>query len=210
MTTITAAIIVAAYASLAIELVFLHVPSVASSRNILAPDPATVASYSPRYRKLFELGIVTRVIVFLAPILVIYALFAFPLLVVATTADPFGDYLFQPGSSWQLGGIALILLGRAVTLWSVFAMRANAQDQTAVDALLIRGPFRWSRNPGLVGMYVFVGGLWITMPSTAMLIGLVVYILHMDFKVRMEEDFLGNRFGTAYEEYCQQTGRYLP
>jgi protein-S-isoprenylcysteine O-methyltransferase Ste14 len=32
----------------------------------------------------------------------------------------------------------------------------------------------------------------------------------MDFKVRLEEDFLANKFGISYSAYRLRTGRYLP
>jgi protein-S-isoprenylcysteine O-methyltransferase Ste14 len=31
----------------------------------------------------------------------------------------------------------------------------------------------------------------------------------MDFKIRMEEDFLQHKFGQPYLDYCARTGRYL-
>jgi protein-S-isoprenylcysteine O-methyltransferase Ste14 len=58
-------------------------------------------------------------------------------------------------------------------------------------------------------MYMFVSGLWLAAPSVAMLCGMAVYVVHMDFKVRMEEDYLGNTIGEPYRSYQQRTPRYL-
>jgi protein-S-isoprenylcysteine O-methyltransferase Ste14 len=59
-------------------------------------------------------------------------------------------------------------------------------------------------------MYVFVAGLWLAAPSLTMLAGIVIYVVHMHFKVRMEENFLENRFGESYVAYCRRTSRYWP
>jgi protein-S-isoprenylcysteine O-methyltransferase Ste14 len=59
-------------------------------------------------------------------------------------------------------------------------------------------------------MYTFVLGLWLATPSLAMLCGILVYVVHMDFKVRLEEDFLANTVGEGYRLYERRTRRYLP
>jgi protein-S-isoprenylcysteine O-methyltransferase Ste14 len=103
-----------------------------------------------------------------------------------------------------------VVCGRVLALGAVLTIRrANSQSDDSFY-LHTTGPFRWSRNPGLLGMYLFVGGLWLITPSATLLLGIVLYVAYMDFKVRMEEDFLANRFGSSYAAYRLRTGRYLP
>ena len=111
---------------------------------------------------------------------------------------------------WQAAGVVLIVLGRIVTLYSVLTIRSGNRQREESFLLHTTGLFRWSRNPGLVGMYLFIVGLWLAMPSLAMAGGIVVYVVYMDFKVHMEEDFLLNQFGQEYANYRNRTGRYLP
>ena len=207
--TVPQAVVLSAYLSLLYELLFLHVPSVASTVRILSPHPDILANYSPRYRRLLAAHPVVKLPLFVLPIGIIFALFAFPLFTLWSGGNPLNDDVFSATTAAQAMGIALILLGRGVTLSSVVTIRsATASGQTG-ESLWTTGLFRWSRNPGLVGMYAFVIGLWCLTPSALMAAGIVVYIGHMHLKILMEEDFLVNRFGRAYVEYRNSTGRYL-
>jgi protein-S-isoprenylcysteine O-methyltransferase Ste14 len=210
MTTWVAVLVVAGYASLALELTVLHVASVASSRRIWSAPPELVAGYSPPFRRVFDLPLPARLAAFGLPLLLVYGVYTYPLLVLARGPDLLGDYLFAPGVWSDVLGVVLIVLGRALALSAVLAVRRENEQTGASFRLHTAGPFRWSRNPGLLGMYAFAGGLWFTAPSAAMAFGILVYVAYMDFKVRMEEDFLSNKFGRPYAEYRLRTGRYLP
>ena len=144
------------------------------------------------------------------PLLLIYGVYAYPLLVLWSGADPLGDYLLSPAVVTDVLGAALVVCGRALALGAVLTIRRENDQSGDSFRLHTAGPFRWSRNPGLLGMYLFVGGLWLITPSATMLLGIVLYVAYMDFKVRMEEDFLANKFGSSYLEYRLRTGRYLP
>ena len=210
MTAWVAAIVVAAYGSLALELTVLHVASVASSRRIWSAPADVVDGYSPLYRRLFRWPKAAKVLAFGLPLLLIYGVYAYPLLVLSAGPDLLGDYIFVPAVATDVRGAALVVCGRALALGAVLTIRRGNDQTGASFRLHTGGPFRWSRNPGLLGMYWFVAGLWLLTPSAAMLIGIVLYVAYMDFKVRMEEDFLTNKFGSSYVEYRLRTGRYLP
>lgn len=201
-------IVLLAYASLALELAVFPVPSVASSLRIWSPG-ALRHAYSPQYRRLFELRRPLRLMIIVPPLLVLYSLYAYPLATVWLGSDLLGDYVFAPRPATNAAGAALVVIGRAVTFTSVLAMRRPNPESGGASGLHTSGPFRWSRNPGLVGSYLFVSGIWLTMPSAGLAAAIVFYVAYMDFKVRMEEDFLRNRFGAAYDEYAARTGRYL-
>lgn len=200
----------AGYASLAIELTLLHVASVASSRGIWWAPAELVAGYSPKYRRVFRWPLIARVLVFGLPLLLVYGVYAYPLLVLALGPDLLDDYVFAPAMPTDLLGAALVVGGRVLALGAVLTIRRENEQTGDSFRLHTAGPFRWSRNPGLLGMYLFAGGLWLLAPSAAMLLGIVVYVAYMDFKVRLEEDFLTNKFGISYSEYRLRTGRYLP
>jgi protein-S-isoprenylcysteine O-methyltransferase Ste14 len=205
-----AAIIVLAYVSLLVELTILHVPSVASSKRIWIGDTEIAASYSGEYRRLFGFRKSAKFAFFIVPVLISCATFAYPLLTIALGADPLGDYMLAPTHGSNAAAALLVILGRVCTLASVVTIRRDNRQVGDSFELHRAGLFRWSRNPGLVGMYAFVFGLWLAAPSASMLAGIVVYVASMDFKVRMEEDFLESRFGRAYLDYRARTGRYMP
>lgn len=208
--TVLPAIVLIAYVSLALELTLLHVPSVASTSKIWSRDPVVVASYSPSYRGLFSLSRPKKVVLFVLPVLVAYGVYLYPLIAIWGPGEPLGDHAFTASTPTDAVAALLIVAGRAITLGSVFAIRGGSGGAEESTVLRTDGPFRLSRNPGLVGNYVFVGGLWMAAPSITLLGGILAYVVYMDFKVRMEEDYLANRFGKSYDAYRMRTGRYLP
>ena len=198
-----------AYLTLLAELLFLHVPSVASSLRILTADAVTVSGYSERKRKLFRLPISIKILLFVLPIGVIYGVFAFPLIVTFAGPNPLDDYVFAPMSPWMEGGVVLLIAGRVITLAATLAIRTEYRLRGNSFLLHTAGVFNWSRNPGLVGMILFIIGGWLLVPSTTMAVGIGIYIAHMYLKIRLEEDFLLTRFGEQYSDYCRHTPRFL-
>lgn len=205
--SLTSLIVIACYMSLALELTVLHTPSVASSRRLWSPDDTELAFYSPEFRRWFALSPIQKALRFVLPLVIVYGVFLYPLANILWGPDALGDHLYTPGTSTTVGAVALMIAGRALTLGSVFALRRFAAEDHR--ALQTRSIFRWSRNPGLVGMYVMFAGFWLVMPSPGFALGLVVYVLHMHAKVRLEEDYLGNRFGADFTRYRERTPRYL-
>jgi protein-S-isoprenylcysteine O-methyltransferase Ste14 len=205
---VLAAIVVLAYASLAFELTILHVPSAASSWNIWLRPPELEAVYSPAWRGVFGLSRSRKAALFVLPVLVVWGVFLYPSIALFA-GDLLGDQLFATTSATNVAAAMLIVAGRAITLGSVVTLRRTS-GRMFRGALTTDGLFRCSRNPGLVGMYTFVSGLWLAAPSLAMLCGILVYVAYMHFKVRMEEDFLENTKGEAYRVYHRSTRRYLP
>jgi len=207
MPSFLATVVVLAYASLALELTVFHVPSVASSRRIWLGDPTREDAFSHSWRGVFALSRVAKAAFFFLPVLVIWGVYLYPLVVLFGSNEPPDDRAFGAPLATNVAAVVLVLLGRAVTLHSVLTLRRSARRGSG--GLRTDGLFRYSRNPGLVGMYAFVLGLWLAAPSLIMLAGIVAYVVYMDFKVRMEEDFLGNTVGDAYRAYQRRTPRYL-
>ncbi len=198
------AVVFFAYISLLLELTLLHVPSVASGVNILRPKPEVINCYSAKFRRLFELPWIARVAFALLPILVIYAVFAYPLLVAVGALPP----PVKQNLVFSLVGVCLVLLGRTVTFTSVLLIRKQNRQTGNDFKLHTHALFAFSRNPGLIGMYLLVLGFWFMLPSLWFLAGIFFYITHMHLKVLMEEDFLGHKFGENYLEYKRTTRRY--
>jgi protein-S-isoprenylcysteine O-methyltransferase Ste14 len=194
-------VLLAAYVSLLVELTILRVPSVASSLNIWRSNEALVAAYSARYRWPFRLSRPWKVVLFLLPLLIVYAVYLYPVVAIAIGPDFLHDYLFTPAPLLDAGGIVLVVAGRLLAIATALQLGRHGLHTTGV--------FRLSRNPGLVGMYAFCGGVWLTMPSASLLVGILVYVAYMDLKVRMEEDYLQNTLGDPYIAYQLRTGRYI-
>ena len=110
-------------------------------------------------------------------------------------------------------GLALVLSGITLTLWSVATlMRANTTfiPWEQVTAVVSTGPFRFSRNPiYLSDAIAYVGGTLLLHSWWPLLIlpGILVVIRRkvMD----REERYLTERFGDAYREYQLRVRRWL-
>ena len=72
-----------------------------------------------------------------------------------------------------------MLCGQAVTFVSVLQLRRHKIQ----SELQHSGLFRWSRNPGLVGMYVFYLGLCFLFPCVVLFVGLIPYVWNMHTRV---------------------------
>jgi protein-S-isoprenylcysteine O-methyltransferase Ste14 len=200
-----------AYASLAIELTVLHVPSIASTAKIWSRPAAVEVAYSPAYRGVFSLSRTRKLLLFVLPLVAIYGVFLYPLVALFLPRDPLGDHVFATTTATDSLAALLVVLGRGVSLGAVISIRRGGGERGSEPlSLRTHGLFRYSRNPGLVGMCSFATGLWVAAPSLTMLCGILIYVVHMDFRVRMEEDYLENKFGEPYRAYREQTRRYWP
>jgi len=112
-------------------------------------------------------------------------------------------------------GIALTLIVGGLLLdgmaAGLFRRRGTAVEPWKPStALIIEGPYRFSRNPIYVGFAVTYVGLAIAMDSWIALILLVPCLLVVDrFVIQREELYLGHKFGDAYKAYRQKVRRWL-
>ena len=122
---------------------------------------------------------------------------------------PVVDYLIPLHSLdtvWALGlGAVLVLGGQSVTVVSVLQLRRYKIR----SELQSSGLFRWSRNPGLVGMYAFYLGLCFLFPCVVLFVGLIPYVWNMHTRVLMEESHLSSRLGAPYVDYMTRVPRYV-
>jgi protein-S-isoprenylcysteine O-methyltransferase Ste14 len=117
------------------------------------------------------------------------------------------------GGALTVAGLALVLTGVALTVWSVVTLtRAHTTfipwDQ--VTAMVTTGPFRFSRNPiYLADAIAYLGGTllihsWWPLP---LLPGIIVVIRRK--VIDREERYLTERFDDAYREYQSRVRRWL-
>ncbi len=110
------------------------------------------------------------------------------------------------GMVFGAGGMALL-----ITCWGLFKTRGTSiRPDHPATALIIAGPYRYSRNPiyvGLLLLYVAlalllaIGWFYVFLP------GIVAYLRF--FVIPREEAYLLRRFGEEYEAYTHRVGRWL-
>ncbi len=77
--------------------------------------------------------------------------------------------------------------------------------------LVMRGPYRWVRNPMYLALLLLVLGEAVFFWHLTLALYLVFLASAFQlFVVAVEEDSLRRRFGAMYSDYCNVTNRWLP
>lgn len=116
---------------------------------------------------------------------------------------------------WQVGGMIAAAAGAAIDLWTVLAFAVVGKGTPAPfdppRRLVVRGPYRFVRNPMYVGAGIALLGAAAFCRSPA-LVGYCLFLLaagHV-FVIRYEEPTLRRLFGEEYEAYRRSVRRWIP
>lgn len=109
----------------------------------------------------------------------------------------------------------LLVLGGAIYLWCLWDFATAGRGTPApVDApkrLVVRGLYRYTRNPMYVGVLsVILGWAVLFRTRSLFLYALAVGAMFHLLIVLYEEPHLRRAFGVEYEDYCSRVGRWLP
>lgn len=148
---------------------------------------------------------------------------------------PFGNFLFRyrnylfplvvlailclttpgtavPGFITSLTGIMIILAGQAVRAAVIgldYIKRGGIDKKIAADSLVVTGIFAHCRNPLYVGNFLILCGLLVVYDNTwALLAGSLFFYMAYSAIVITEENFLAEKFGNEYSEYCSRVPRW--
>ena len=116
---------------------------------------------------------------------------------------------------WQVAGMLLGAAGAALALSCIVAFvvlgRGTPAPFDPPRRLVIRGPYRFVRNPMYIGAGLAVVGAALFYQSFALLgyVGVLFLVTHL-FVVAYEEPTLRRTFGRDYLAYCERTGRWWP
>jgi len=121
----------------------------------------------------------------------------------------------QQGQPFRYLGLPLIVVGAAGLLACVWQFFSEGRGTLApIDApkeLVVRGLYKYVRNPMYVFVVTIMIGEAILFLSTAIMTEAVIFFaLAFLFVVFYEEPALRRQFGESYERYAQTVGRWLP
>jgi protein-S-isoprenylcysteine O-methyltransferase Ste14 len=111
-------------------------------------------------------------------------------------------------------GILVTILGGALALWCVFTFVFIGKGTPAPfdppRRLVVRGPYRFVRNPMYIGAALALGGAALFYRSSVLAgyAGLFMLLAHL-FVILYEEPRLRRAFGAEYEAYCKRVGRWF-
>jgi protein-S-isoprenylcysteine O-methyltransferase Ste14 len=115
----------------------------------------------------------------------------------------------------QVLGMLMAGLGGALALWCVFAFALLGKGTPAPfdppRRLVVRGPYKFVRNPMYLGATIALGGAALFYESAALAgyTGAFFLITHV-FVMLYEEPTLQATFGSEYDDYRSRVKRWWP
>lgn len=120
-----------------------------------------------------------------------------------------------PGGPTWLIAVLFIAVGAGVTAWSVLhflKVKGSPVPFNPPPELVTTGPYRFSRNPMLMGVFLLLFGIGFTIKSLSLVIFFTpLYILANVWEIKeIEEPELIKRLGEEYVAYRRRTPIFIP
>jgi protein-S-isoprenylcysteine O-methyltransferase Ste14 len=112
-------------------------------------------------------------------------------------------------------GALLVAVGVALVAWTVWLFATLGRGTLApwdpTSRLVVRGPYRYVRNPMIGGVASILAGEALFFRSWGIAIELAVFVaVNAVYFPLVEEPGLRRRFGPEYDEYRARVPRWLP
>jgi len=121
--------------------------------------------------------------------------------------------LVLPRGLSQAVALVCLAVGIVPMVWSIVLFWRNRTSVLPVrpaTALVISGPYRFTRNPMYVGMvclYLALA-LWFNLFWALILLPVVIAVIRY-YVIAREECYLEGKFGEAYVQYCARVRRWI-
>ena len=109
----------------------------------------------------------------------------------------------------QLIGFIIICLGFLVAFGTMAWFGIGKAFGLDVSGLTNWGPYKFSRNPQILGGYLLVMGTALQWPSVYSIGWVLMYAVIGHWMILTEEEHLSRIYGEAYKKYCLEVPRYL-
>jgi len=122
--------------------------------------------------------------------------------------------VFNDPVTAMLIGFSITVLGqliRIITIGLVYIIRGGRNRRVYADNLVTTGIFSHCRNPLYVGNILILAGLGVASNSLIfMAIATPLFLFFYQTIVMAEENFLRNKFGEEFNNYCSKVNRWIP
>jgi protein-S-isoprenylcysteine O-methyltransferase Ste14 len=100
---------------------------------------------------------------------------------------------------------------RGATIGLAYIVRGGKEGKPYAEGLVTEGIFNHCRNPLYVGNILMLLGVGILANSLLYVaVMMPVFLFIYQAIVLAEENFLRNKFGPGYDEYCKKVNRWIP
>lgn len=129
-----------------------------------------------------------------------------PLPVLGWRFLPVGDFGFWVGAAITAGGLLF-------SIWARRHLGTNWSQAVTVKEdheLITSGPYAMVRHPIYTGLLTAFAGSAIARGEWRGLLAIVLVVIVLWRKLRLEEEWMQSRFGDAYETYARRVRRLMP
>ena len=147
----------------------------------------------------------------------VFPLYILGLFVVFLTFGPPKNELDGSETAESLLDLAAVIVAltgltvRGIVIGLAYIKRGGLNKKVYADNLVTEGMFSVCRNPLYVGnMLIYTGEFMMFGNLWCLLTGVLSFWFIYECIIAAEENFLHNKFGAAYEEYCKDVPRWLP
>ena len=110
-------------------------------------------------------------------------------------------------------GVAVFAVALVLLAWAIAAITragSNVPTSKPTTTIVDTGPYRFTRNPIYLGMFLGLVGLALAFDSLWLLALLVAFALVIHYRVVVrEEAYLERKFGDVYRRYSSRVRRWL-
>jgi len=109
--------------------------------------------------------------------------------------------------------IVLAWLGIGFTIWARLTLAGNWSANVTIKEgheLTTTGPYRWVRHPIYTGLLLALVGTAIGFSTWSALLSIPFFVIGLVLKLRIEERFLREQFGPAYDAYAVRSKALIP
>jgi protein-S-isoprenylcysteine O-methyltransferase Ste14 len=114
-----------------------------------------------------------------------------------------------------LWAVVLVCVGQGIAIAGMVAFRrakttVNPVNASLASSLVIRGVYRYTRNPMYVGLLLTLLAWALFLMNPLAVLWVVVYVLYITrFQIVPEERVLASLFGAEYEDYKSRVRRWI-
>jgi len=110
----------------------------------------------------------------------------------------------------QSVGLLLSLMAIAWLAWTDTRLARHFAEAPTVQRIMREGPFRYVRHPRYAGIVAVRVALALVFSSPVGWLLAIAWTIVLLRRIRLEERYLQQRFGSDYEAYAQHTPRLIP
>jgi protein-S-isoprenylcysteine O-methyltransferase Ste14 len=131
----------------------------------------------------------------------------------AAPALPFDLRFMPPGPGADWAGVAIVAFGLGFSVWARVVLGGNWSATVTLkqDHEMVRtGPYRYLRHPIYTGLLLALAGSALALGEWRGVLAVAIAAAALWRKLRLEERWLTEEFGSHYAEYRRATWALIP